>query len=250
MKPGLDVWIVKIGVALSGCDIGGVCAFRVLEELEAQGLEIGMISCCAVPTTTSLFFARGCPSDTLRRLAGNFLSDARALDMDWALANLSVSLLAQERRRAIPAAVNAVNIPDSKIVTFTDDFALDTGGVRTFSLIDAYDAFSATMGEVAGMDDYQYEGFRLCDFSVRYGNPTYPLKMQGFQGILSVSFLPATPRTPYELMIGRMIAGTQSLSDMHIPLCFEQGLELEEYSKIAVHTIQSCMPEIYERLLF
>lgn len=241
---------MKIGVALSGCDIGGVCAWSALRALEEQGLDIGMISACCIPAVTSLLYARGCEEKVMQKYSSVFLSDARESDVDYAIANLSANCRAG-RGRQIPLAVNAVNVSDGRIITFTDDYSIKGGNIRTFGIEDPYDALSATISLMDGLGSYRYKDCRLCDFCCWYGCPVHPLKLAGLQKTVSISFLPALPKTPYEVLVKQMITVNSSSADIHIPIEFSgSGLSFEQYEEITTGKIKSCADKILLKTLF
>lgn len=243
---------MKIGVALSGCDLGGVSAWKALSELAAQGFDIGMISASCMPATTALLYANGCAEAVMTKLSEDFLSDARESDIDFAIANLSARFREgkKEEKRA-PLCINAVDVSDGEIVVFTGDCSLCGGNLKTFSDAEPYDMLSATVSLVDGLGSYLYEGRKLCDFCCWYGCPVHQLRLAGMEKIISVAFLPAKPKTPYEALSKRMISGLGSPADIHIQIEFEdKAQEFEEYAEIATSAIKNCMNEIALKTLF
>lgn len=237
---------MKIGVALSGCDLGGISAWIALRELEARGLDIGMISACCVPAAAALPYAHGCGEDAMQKLMSAFLSDARESDIDFAVANLSASYREGERKK-IPLAINAVNVFDGNIVTFTDDYSIRGGNLKTFGVEDPYDALSATISLMDGLGSYRYKEHKLCDFCCWYGCPSHPLKLAGYDKIISVAFLPESPETPYEVLVKQTIASSASSASVHIPIEFaSRDFSLAEYSEITAAKIA----EFEKRILF
>lgn len=241
---------MKIGVALAGCDIGGVSAWRVLRELEEQGFDIGMVSACCLPAATSLLYARGCGDTEMRKLSEAFLRDTRSSDIDFAIANLSAAFRDGEGE-TVPLAINAVNVSDGGIVTFTDDYSLRCGNLKTFPIGDPYDVLSATISLMDGLGSYRYKGHKLCDFSCWYGCAIQPLKLAGLQKTVSVAFLPRFPKSPYEVLVKQMIGSTASLADIHIPIEFKNhDLSFEQYEEIAADKIKKRASQIFFKTLF
>ena len=235
--------MVKIGVALSGCDLGGVSAYRVLEKLCEHGFELAMISTCCTPSLTALPYAYGCKK--CEKLARRFLRDCKTSDLDSAITALSADFAVRGKKKSVPLAVNSVNVLDGKIITFTNDYRFETDRLSTFALRDTYDALSASISLVDGLSSYRYKDARLCDFSIWYGCPVYPLRMAGLACVVSVAFLPEKPRTLYEALGTRMIEATAPAADVHIKIVFPPDLTLEQYVDIATEEIEKCMDEIY-----
>lgn len=241
---------MKIGVALSGCDIGGVGAYGALRELEAQGFEIGMISACGIPAIPAMLYAYGYGPQSFERAAGEFLKTNQESDMDMAVAELAAKLSLRQTGGLVPLAVNTVNISDGKICAFSGSDLLRTSGLCTFPLEDAYDALSATISPADGLTSYEYQGCKLCDFCVWYGQPVQPLRLAGLEKILSLTFVPRSPGTPYQGMVKQKISATANLCDLHIPIELEGPATLEQYIKIATTETKSCIKDALPHILF
>lgn len=241
-----------MGVALSGCDLGGVSAWAALGELEALGFDIGMISASCMPATTALLYANGYTETAMKKLSEDFLSDARESDIDFAIANLSAKFReGKEVEKRAPLCINAVDVSDGEIVAFTGDYSLCGENLKTFARAEPYDMLSATVSLVDGLGSYLYAGRRLCDYCCWYGCPVHQLKLAGMEKIISVAFLPVKPKTPYEALSKRMVSGFKSPADIHITIEFEDKEQgFEEYAEIAKRSIKSCMNEIAFKALF
>lgn len=240
---------MKIGVALSGCEIGGVAAFAALRELEEQGMEIGMVSACGVPAVTALLFALGYEEDACCKLAGEFLQNARSCDMDLAVAELSVQVLPARRKAQVPLVISSVDVADGRICAFSSERLPNSRRLNAFPLEDAYDALSATISPVDGLATYPFADCSLCDFSVWYGCPVYPLKMAAVEKIISLAFLPEEPRTPYEALVKHRITGSASLADAHLVYSGEHA-DLEGCRAAAAQQTRTQMDALLARLLF
>ena len=240
---------MEIGVALSGCDMGGICAWKILNEIQSYGFEIGMVSACCIPAIAALMYADGCREDKMESLSGKFLQDTREHDLEAAVRNFS-SAFRRGKGGKIPAAISAVNITDGSIITFTDHYALEKGNIKTVKMCDTYDMISSTVSFMGGLSSYRYGGGRLCDYSCWYGSPVHPLKLAGFAKILSFSYLPKTPETPYEALAKRTVTKNGAAGEMHIITEFEQGLELKEYVETALSRLESCAGKIILNTLF
>lgn len=242
--------IVRIGVALSGCDIGGVAAYDVLRELQRQGFGVGMISTCGMPSVTALLFAAGYGEEDGDRHTEKFLRTAREIDIDMAVAEFSAEVPLDRDGDKTPAVVSSVNVADGNICAFTGECEKKGERLRAYPLCDAYDALSATISPVEGLASYQYDGSQLCDFSVWYGVPVYPLKLAAVDRVLSVAFLPCAPRTPYEALVKQKIEASAHLADVHIPIAFAGPLTAGEYAARAIGQVREHAEEIFNRLLF
>lgn len=246
---------MKIGVALSGCDIGAVGAYGVLLELINQGFEIDMISVSGLPSVTALPFAYGMEEKAVHGLAESFFRNLKEADMDTAVAELAAQLPMGKLRRSsgqtIPFALSAVDISDGKIHTFTDLYTVSSDRLVTHSLEDAYDALSATVSPADGLGSYRFHGCRLCDFSIWYGCPVHPLNMAGVEKIISVAFVPETPETPYEALVKHRLAACADLADIQVTVETEGGLlEPDRYIEIATEKMESCINEICMKMVF
>lgn len=241
---------MKIGVAFSGCDLGGISAWAALRELEARGLDIGMISACCVPAAASLLYAGGCGEEAMRRLTSAFLRDARESDIDFAVANLSAAFR-EGKGKKIPLVIGAVNVFDGDIVAFTDENSVKGKGLCTFGLEDPYDALSATISLMDGLGSYRYQGQKLCDFCCWYGCPAHPLMLAGYKKIVSIAFLPKLPKSPYEALVKHTIASSSASASVHIPIEFAgRDLSLDEYEEITAAKIAEHEKSILFETLF
>lgn len=240
---------MKIGVALSGCDIGAVATYGVLQELEDQGFQIGMISCSGLPSVTALLYAYGYDEKYYKKAATRFLRSRDNLDK--AVADFADDLPTRQMRQTVPFAASAMDITSGKICAFTDNYTLDSGSLISYPLEDIYDALSATISPAGGLVSYQYGSHRLCDFSASYGAPVYPLKMLGFEKIISVAFVPEETRTPYEALVKKQIAATHHQADVHITIVGSgQGRTLPEIWEPAKQRIHNCIEEICVKIAF
>lgn len=241
---------MKIGVALSGCDVGGICAFKILSRLASYGFEIGLLSACCVPAAAALLYAGGCDGETMQRLSESFFNDARGFDMDFAIANFSAAYKPGKGTR-IPVAISAVDVEDGGVVTFTDHYALETGNIKTAKMCDTYDMLSAAVSFAGGLGSYRYGGRRLCDYSCWYGCPIHPLRLAGFTKIISLSYLPKQPENPYEALVKRMTASNSAAADIHISTEFDGSLPaFEDYLETALTAFSSRADEIILNTVF
>ncbi|WRS27789.1 hypothetical protein U6B65_01275 [Oscillospiraceae bacterium MB08-C2-2] len=220
---------MKIGVALSGCDIGGVAAYSALQEIENQGFEIEMVSSSGVASMSGAMFALGCEEEIYRQAMDSFMADIRTDGMDTAIYNLSQRIQNSPQTRKIPLAINSVNMADQKTVTFTNDFVLSSQTVMTYPLQELYDAFSASISQVEGLGYYRFIGYRLCDYSILHGCPLYPLRMQGIKHVVSISFMPERLSTPYEAMAKKIVDQSALGADWHLTLRMPANKSPAEY---------------------
>ncbi|MDR2933656.1 MAG: hypothetical protein LBV27_11200, partial [Oscillospiraceae bacterium] len=207
---------MKIGVALSGCDAGGLSAYTVLEYLEDRGYDIEMVSASCVPVAAAMMYTCGFDAQRAQKSTAAFFNKFHTSDTDSVIDAISQNFTRDELKNNKKAAVNAVNVTDGRIITFTNAFSLDTQKIRSYPLDDAYDALSATISPMDGLGSYRYKDTKLCDFSVWYGCPLFPLKMSGIEKIVSIAFLPAVPDTPYEVLVKQVTESNAQTADAHV----------------------------------
>lgn len=206
--------VVKIGVALSGGDIGGVCAYAALKKIEQAGLSIGMLSACGTPSVAAMLYAYGYPEEEAALLTETFLTQCAEGDLAFAIAELSAHLAARKRAKRIPLTVNSVDVLDGHIYAFTEELTLQTGQFTTI--------LSALPEEVLGaaitpMDGLPGGGGR-CDFSVWYGCPLAPLRLAGMDRTISLAFHPEKPATPYLALLGQRLRASGQQADIHMDI--------------------------------
>jgi hypothetical protein len=218
---------MKVGVALSGCDLGGICAHRVLEEIERQGYEIVMVSACSIPAAAALFWSVGLTPEKADSMAKRFLKDVAQSDLDTALAAMAETLTKEHPRQGRPVCVAACNLTDGRMVVFTDTFSLNSDTFSALPLQDPYDMLSATVSGTAGLGSYVLGDYRLCDYSARYGCPVAPLRLCGLSRVLSIAFLPAVPSGAYEAALLQSLGRTCSAADLHLPILLPQEANFE-----------------------
>lgn len=244
---------MKIGVALSGCDMGGVGAHYLLDRLAAEGVAVDALSLCSVPALTGLLWAAGYDAGAAGKKAKQLLYDAATDDIDAAIARFCDTLHMGRDRDALrlPTAVSAVNVADGKSVVFTNSFLADAQNLTAFPLDDAYDACSATVSLMDGLASYHYRDCRLCDYTVWHGAPYQALRLMGAEKILSFSFEPRHPRTPYEVLVRQMLRRSASAADLHIPIEFAGHPQaLEEYHAACDMALDGAIRKILWKTLF
>jgi len=218
---------MKVGVALSGCDMGGICAHRVLEEIERQGYEIAMVSACSIPAAAALFWSARLAPEKADGMAKRFLYDAARTYLDTALATLADTLAREKPKQRRPICVAACNLPDGRMVVFTDSFSLSSDTFSALPLQDPYDMLSATVSGTAGLGSYAFGEYRLCDYSARYGCPIAPLRLCGLSRVMSISFLPQIPAGAYEASLLQSLGRACSAADLHLPIILPQDANYE-----------------------
>lgn len=245
---------MKIGVALSGCDIGGVCAAGVLHWLQKEGIRINMISASGTASPATLLFCCGFGIRQRDVLLKEFLEEYRGIDLDSAIASLSARLSPEMLGQVAGLVIASTNLPDGKVAAFTNDFTFETETLVTIPLLEPYDALSASIGAVDGLGYYPYQGFTLCDYSVRYGCPIFPLHLAGCDKVLSFSFLPQIPGTAYEVLIHRRIQETGADADLHMALPLPSTSELPqdfaEYQQGAISVLENCRNDLLRAIAF
>lgn len=243
---------MKIGVALSGCDIGGVSAYILLHRLREDGLDPGLISASGLAAVGALLFTYGFDVEDCRMHADTFIKTCGEEDLDSAIAQLSDTLHPRILAEIQGLSVSAINITDGKIITFTNDFCFATDTLRTYPIQDVYDMLSATVGGAQGLASYALAGDKLSDYSVRYGHPIYPLQMFGMKNIFSYSFMPLVPQSGYDILLGQKLEQRPVGAEVHTRLRFAP-LSLEstamQYEDIAISEFESCKNIIVSALV-
>lgn len=242
---------MKTGVALSGCDIGGVAAFAVLEGLERMGIRPTMVSACSIAAISSWLYCSGFPEKSNERLINRFLSQYRRKGIDGALLQFSKSLTGRNYPIRAQFTINCVSLSDQKIVTFTNDFSVTASNLETRRFDDPYFPLSATVNANSPFSSTVFERDGLCDYCASFGAPVYPLLMCGMEKIISISFLPKSPKTAYELLVRQAIQAGRSLEHSCIELYFEpEEADIQAYNRQALEQLKSAEERLYDQLFF
>lgn len=86
-------------------------------------------------------------------------------------------------------AVSCVDASTGITVIYSDTLHSDAWNLKVLPLSgNEPAALACALSPYRDSEPFVREGMRLCDFSVRYGCPFFPLKMAGMERILSVSF--------------------------------------------------------------
>ena len=241
---------MKIGVALSGCDIGGISGYRLLCLLEDMGLDLHMISVSGTPSIAALLYKSGWSEKVCHAYLDDFLQNRRIAELDTAIDAFSEKLSDRGWKPFQGLVINAVHIADGSAAAFTNDMVYRAGNLRTFPLNVPYHALSATIGAVDGLGNYPYQGCKLCDYAIQHGCPFYPLRLASCDMILSFSFLPQIPQSPYDISLKNRIEHTCHAADFHFSFQFppesDKACLLSDWEDLVTGHLEEQM----ERLLY
>ncbi len=232
---------MKLGVALSGCGMGGICAHRVLEEVERQGYEIAMVAASSIPAAAALSWSARLKPEKIDLMAKRFLKDVARWDLDTALAVMAETLAKVKSKQRRPVCVTSCNLTDGRMVVFTDSFSLNSDTFSALPLQEPYDMLSATVSGTAGLGSYTLGEYRLCDYSARYGCPVAPLRLCGLSRVLSISFLPAVPTGAYEAALLQSLGQACPAVDLHLPIILPQDADFEGCVRHSVKLLREAL---------
>ena len=177
---------MQIGIAVSGSGGSALNAHILLEELEASGIQIAMVSACSAAALPAMLWAYGLPSCEIPQLLSIW---NRTADTEDTVKQVCRKYFAG-KTPACRIALNSVDIRSGKTVLFSDD--LEPADAQTMEIFPlAGNEPAALLSAIAPdrqLQTVRFGGYDLCDFSLRYGSPFFPLKMMGMERILSVSF--------------------------------------------------------------
>lgn len=243
---------MKIGVALSGCGIGGVGAWDVLCQLNRQGFDIAAVSASGLPAIGAILYSLGFSEKKSHHILGKFIGDCKRYDLDTAIEKL-VEKIHPHLTLRLPLSINSVNVADGKICAFASGGELHTSKLDIFPLeiAELYDVLSATISPADGMGCYSYKSLKLCDFSTLYGVPVYPLYMAGVSRVVSVAFVPVEPQSMYESTVRQKLVDDPSCADISITV--ESGVDEQKMADLttaATEKVRDCIEDIYIKVLF
>ena len=239
---------MKIGIALSGCDWSGLAAYHLLGQMQESGVRISAVSSCCVPSLTALLWAAGAEYAAIHRRAQQFLAKVLRREVDEALTAFCDASPLAAGQFVLPIALNAVNIPDGKRVVFTNTGLRNNENLTTFELDNARDSCRAALSLADGLASYHYRDCRLCDYAVWHGIPCRALRQMGADKIVSVSFEPKYPRTPYEVLVKQTVRKSSRAADIHIPIEVAGSRQsMEEYAAICDNVLARTLKKIIRK---
>lgn len=176
---------MKIGVAFSGSGAGAAAANVFADELLKRSVAVDMLSATSLAAVPSLLWSRGAGPEELEELMTLFSASQTP--------QLGLRQLDRMRMFRAPAvcdlAVSCVDASTGITVIYSDTLHSDAWNLKVLPLSgNEPAALACALSPYRDSEPFVREGMRLCDFSVRYGCPFFPLKMAGMERILSVSF--------------------------------------------------------------
>lgn len=203
--------IMNFGVAFSGCDISAISAFAVLEELRNIGINPTLVSTTSLPAVSLLDYCyrldyTSC-YEKIHTLYSAILSGTQKQIVPWVPAEKS----------RIPIVISTVDIITGDTVLFSSYQHADCGKLF-FRTAHEFPTFSSSMPYFNDEKIAGYDLYRLCDYSVCYGNPIIPLKIRGVDRIISFSFYPQETQNPYQISYRKIMQLTNSYSDLNIQI--------------------------------
>lgn len=233
---------MKIGVAVSGSGAGSGAAYSLADELRRQGVEISMLSACSLAAVSLLLWSRGLEDSETDELMTLF---AQAQSPACAIAEFERMGVFRGKPRC-ELAVSGVDVSTGVTVIYCDRLRSDAHNLIVLPLSgNERAALASTVSPYHASEPFPTSGMRLCDFSVRYGCPFFPLKMAGMERLLAVSFAGASE--PAQVAAESLSVLTGKNADLHYTLRLDDrdcsGKSIREF--VRLHD-----GEIYDKLLF
>lgn len=228
---------MEIGLAVSGNGASAQWAHLLADEL-SRVLPIRMVSVCSSAAAPLLLWARGLPLAEISHAAKrNFMGFACLADL------LRQPTIAP--RCAV--ACNCVELDSGRIVVYADGLFSQAEHLLVCPLHGQEKrVLRASAAPFRGLRPVRNGKQRLCDFSVRYGCPLFPLRMAGIQRTMSLQFSGGS--TPAQVAADSLRTLTGRRADLHY--------EIGEFSgkgnpaDWARDFVQTHEQELYDRLLF
>ena len=232
---------MKIGVAFSGSGAGAAAANVFVDELLKRSVAVDMLSATSLAAVPSLLWSRGAGLEELEELMTLFSASQTPQ-----LGLRQLDRMGMFRAPAVcDLAVSCVDASTGITVIYSDTLHSDAWNLKVLPLSgNEPAALACALSPYRDSEPFVHEGMRLCDFSVRYGCPFFPLKMAGMERILSVSF--SGGESPAQVAADTLSALTGKNADLHYDLRFG-GADIPE--KIRAF-MEEHIAEIYEKLLF
>lgn len=233
---------MKIGVALSGSGPGAQAAYAFADELMRCSVKIDLLSVTSLAAVSCMLWAKGLEPEEIHELMT--LLEA---------SHTPACGLRQIEKMGVfspgagcPLAVNSADIATGVTVIHTDQFHSDAWNLKTCPL--AGNERAALIAAVSPYRDsplLELDGMRLCDFSVRYGCPFFPLRMNAAEKILSVSF--AGGASPAQIASSSLASLTGKNADLHYTVHLDDP---EDPAGQIRNFVQENIVQIYHKMLF
>ena len=233
---------MKIGVAFSGCGDSALGAWAFADELEKYSLKIDLLSVTSLSAISSLLWSYGQEEGQIRKYMAGLMKSPSWEELDFTLAP-------KEKGYRCPLAVNSVDVLTGVSVIYCDQLHSDAWKLKTYPLAGRErQALLSTLSPYKGLEPLCLDDMLLCDFSVQYGCPCFPLKMAGVEKILSVSLCGGYQ--PVQVAADSLSLLTGKNSDLHYSLPAPKRKRIARIEEANRQFVREHISEIYEKLLF
>ncbi len=227
---------MKLGLAFSGSGAGALSAHILAQRLRDNALEIGMLSTCSLAALPAMLWSRGVSQEETGELLEAVSRSATPVQGVELLDRMGVF----RHKPSCELAVSSVDVPTGVTVIYSDLLHSDAWNLKVLPLSgNEREALCATLCPWRGATPYPARGMQLCDFSVRYGCPFFPLKMAGMERLLSFSF--AGGELPAQIAADALISLTGKNADFHCTITGPEAIE---------PFLQARLEELYQMWLF
>lgn len=229
---------MKIGLACAGSGPGARYAYALAQEMEELSLGPEMISCTSFPSIPLLLWSRGLDGEEIDSRIEKCL---RTKKVGKGLSYCCAALPAIGR---CAFALNSADQETGVTIVWADRLTSDAWNLKALPLTGQEQmALRAAVSPLLSPPE-TLDGLSLCDFSVRYGCPFFPLKMAGMGRLLSVVFTGGT--APIAIASESLSVLTGKNADLHFTL----GPEDSKGPDAVRHFIRGHQDELYKKLLF
>lgn len=231
---------MKIGVAFSGSGVGAPWSHIFAEELHSCAVPIQMLSATSLAAVPVLLWSKGCSGEEIQQWMQKILL-APALGCKQLVQSELI-----KKPCEYPVAMSSVDILSGISVLYADGLQADAWNLKVHALTGNEDcALTSAVSPYGGMEPPIVDKMKLCDFSLRYGCPFFPLKMAGIERILSVSF--PGGNMPVQAAGDNMSALTGRNAELHLSIKPDSAECAESFIR---SFIQNNIGAIYQKLLF
>ena len=228
---------MKVGVSFSGSDSTALNAHLYMDALTRYSLPVESVSCCAYTSVPLLLWAYGLLPEELEELLQAFAAARSPQDGVRLLERMGIF----QRQPKHNLAISCVDAGTGITVIFADFLCADAWNlkVRPLKGQEAH-ALLATLSPYDGDETFALDEMQLCDFSLRYGCPFFPLKMSGAERLLSFTFTGG--HTPAQIAADSLNA----LTGHHSDLSYSITPDTKDIQAFFTQEIDT----IYQKLLF
>ena len=241
---------MKLGVAISGCGIGAVTAYRIPALLAGIGLAPETFSCCSTSVLPMGLMGLGIPEQELTSEMEAWAEGLSTRRYKHLRRNLSLrSYNAKETPRILLCAADAIMAQPVVFDTSGKDMQpefLSCGPSRFKEIL------PGMMGLTYGFKPQRWHGKLLCDFSVYFGNPFFSLKQCSAERILLIRF-ENSQCEPALVSVDRMARQKEPLADavIRVPdLPYRKKGYIEAAEQVLQEAFYKQRQETLEKLIF